>query len=59
MKFIKDYDCGIHYHPGKANVVANAVSRKVPRMRKKACEEPSDKNKAILASIQINSTIVD
>ncbi|KAA0054665.1 ty3-gypsy retrotransposon protein [Cucumis melo var. makuwa] len=25
----KDYDCEILYHPGKANVVANALSRKV------------------------------
>ena len=24
---IKDYDCTIDYHPGKANVVANALSR--------------------------------
>ena len=28
MKLIKDYDCVIDYHPGKANVVANALSRK-------------------------------
>jgi hypothetical protein len=25
---IKDYDLGINYHPGKANVVASALSRK-------------------------------
>jgi hypothetical protein len=25
---IKDYDLGINYHPRKANVVADAVSRK-------------------------------
>ena len=25
---IKDYDCVIDYHPGKANVVADALSHK-------------------------------
>ena len=28
MELVKDYDCSINYHPGKANVVANALSRK-------------------------------
>ena len=28
LELIKDYDLGIHYHPRKANVVAEALSRK-------------------------------
>ena len=28
MEFLEDYDFTLHYHPGKANVVANALNRK-------------------------------
>jgi hypothetical protein len=28
LELIKDYDLGVHYHPGKANVIVDALSRK-------------------------------
>ena len=28
LELIKDYDMKLHYHPGKANVVVDALSRK-------------------------------
>ena len=28
MEFVNDYDCDIHYHPGKMNKVADALYRK-------------------------------
>jgi hypothetical protein len=28
LEWIEDYDLNIHYHPGKENVIADALSRK-------------------------------
>ena len=29
MELLKDYDCTIQYHPGKANIVVDALSHKI------------------------------
>ena len=49
LELIKDYELEVHYHPGKANVVADALSRKhrgnhltvPPRLSDCDPEEPS------------------
>jgi hypothetical protein len=59
LELIKDYDLGINYHTGKANVVADALSRRshvsqlvVESMPFELCEEFDKINLRIVANIE-------
>jgi hypothetical protein len=59
LELIKDYDFGINYHPGKANVVADALSRRshvsqlvVDSMPFELCEEFDKINLRIVAKTE-------
>ncbi|KAI3747092.1 hypothetical protein L6452_09537 [Arctium lappa] len=49
LELLKDYDCELLYHPGKVNVVADALSRKV-------C---GGNSRATFARIEVTSTLID
>jgi hypothetical protein len=59
LELIKDYDLGINYHPGKANVVADALSRRshvsqlvLDSMPFELCEEFDKFNLRIVTNIE-------
>ncbi|TYK18897.1 pol protein [Cucumis melo var. makuwa] len=45
LELVKDYDCEILYHPGKANVVADALNRKLAQLT----VQPTLRQKIIVA----------
>ena len=50
----KDYDCIIDYHPGKANVVADALSRKmISTLSLKDYDWRFDYDGALLAQLRV------
>nr|AAV31295.1 putative polyprotein [Oryza sativa Japonica Group] len=71
LELIKDYDMEIHYHPGKANVVADALSRKSycnmsegRRLPRELCQEFEKLNlgivsKGFVAALEAKPTLFD
>ncbi|KZV40786.1 DNA/RNA polymerase superfamily protein [Dorcoceras hygrometricum] len=73
LELVKDYDCTISYHPGKANVVADALSRKSARLAQVTVQQPlakeierfglelvsSSSSNIILADLSVRSNLLN
>jgi hypothetical protein len=66
LELIKDYDLGINYHLGKANIVADALSQRahmnqlmVKKMPLNICEEFDKLNLRLVANIKVVAMEID
>ncbi|XP_017624867.1 uncharacterized protein LOC108468498 [Gossypium arboreum] len=60
IKLLKDFDCSIEYHPGKANVVANALScRIVSDLRAMFARFSLYDDGSVLAELQVRPTCIE
>jgi hypothetical protein len=71
LELIKDYDMNLQYHPGKANVVADALSRRsyvngiiAGELPEELCEQFKELRleivpKGFLASLEVQPTLMD
>jgi hypothetical protein len=66
LELIKDYDLEVHYHPGKANVVADALSRKsycnclaVRTMSLTLCQEMEKLNVEVIQQGSLTKIILE
>ncbi|KAK8636992.1 hypothetical protein V6N13_064424 [Hibiscus sabdariffa] len=58
LELLKDYDCQIEYHPGKANVVTDALSRKaITDLRSLFARMSLYDDGSLLAELQVKPTL--